>query len=197
MTLEDFITQYDRAEAIVLLEGKRQVLPEDQDRLVALGKMLAERTVHMTFRSGNATGADQYFSLGVTQVDPSRLQVITPYTGHRQAKNLAQHTLALDQIDLLAEPEVVYATKRNKKMEKWVDQYVAGARDRFSIKAAYLLRYTVKVLGTQSLPPATCGLFYDDLQNPESGGTGHTMGVCRQHEIPVLNQRVWMEWLDG
>ena len=102
MTLEDFITQYDRAEAIVLLEGKRQVLPEDQDRLVALGKMLAERTVHMTFRSGNATGADQYFSLGVTQVDPSRLQVITPYTGHRQSKNLAQNTLALDQIDLLA-----------------------------------------------------------------------------------------------
>jgi hypothetical protein len=133
MTLEDFITQYDRAEAIVLLEGKRQVLPEDQDRLVALGKMLAERTVHMTFRSGNATGADQYFSLGVTQVDPSRLQVITPYTGHRQAKNLAQHTLALDQIDLLAEPQVVYATKRNKKIEKWVDQYVAGARDRFSV----------------------------------------------------------------
>lgn len=158
--------------------------------------MLAERTVHMTFRSGNATGADQYFSLGVTQVDPSRLQVITPYTGHRQAKNLAQHTLALDQIDLLAEPEVVYATKRNKKIEKWVDQYVAGARDRFSIKAAYLLRDTVKVLGTQSLPPAICGLFYDDLQNPESGGTGHTMGVCRQEKIPVLDQRVWMEWLD-
>lgn len=66
-----------------------------------------------TFRSGNADGADFYFSKGVLQVAPDRLQVITPYKNHRQKKNKANETISLDQIDLLNEPEVVYQSKNN------------------------------------------------------------------------------------
>ena len=92
-----------------------------------------------TFRSGNADGADFYFSKGVLQVAPDRLQVITPYKNHRQKKNKANETISLDQIDLLNEPAVIYQSKNNKKTKSLIDKYVDGAKDRFSIKALTLL----------------------------------------------------------
>lgn len=196
MTLREFINQYDRQGAIVLLEGKRAVMESDIDLLVQLGKMLATRTKHITFRSGNADGSDQYFSLGVSAVDKSRLQVITPYTGHRKKTNQAYLTYSLDDVNVAAEPEVVFQSKSNKRMEKLVDQYIAGARDRYSIKAAYILRDTIKVIGTDEIKPATFGIFYDDLVQPKSGGTGHTMKVCEINHIPVIDQGIWFKWLE-
>ena len=197
MTLQEFIKQFDRDGSIVLLEGKRKVAEEDQKKLVALGRLLALNTEKMIFRSGNAEGADQFFSEGVAVINPQRLQVITPYSGHRKKSNKAYQTIPLDQIDLAAEPEVVYQSKSNKKTEKLIDNYVSGDRDRYSIKAAYIIRDTVKAIGTGELPPTTVGLFYDDLANPRTGGTGHTMNVCEQNRIPVLDQRTWMGWLEG
>lgn len=196
MTLEEFIKRFDQDHSIVLLEGKRLVKEEDREKLVTLGRILASNTDKMLFRSGNAEGADQLFAEGVAQVNPSRLQVITPYSGHRQKSNKAYQTITLDEIDLVEEPEVVYQSKSNKKTKDLIDRYVSGQRDRFSIKAAYIIRDTIKAIGTVELPPANIGLFYDDLSNPRSGGTGHTMNVCEQNKILVLDQRIWMEWLD-
>ena len=195
MTLEEFIKTFDKKDAIVLLEGKRNVLEADSELLIQLGKSLATKTKYMTFRSGNADGSDHYFSLGVASVDKSRLQVITPYTGHRKKTNQAYVTYSLDEINVAAEPEVVFQSKANKKTEKLIDQYVAGARDRFSIKAAYIIRDTIKAIGTDEIKPATFGVFYDDLANPKAGGTGHTMKVCELNDIPVIDQRVWFKWL--
>ena len=77
-----------------------------------------------------------------------------------------------------------------------IDKYVGGAKDRFSIKAAYIIRDTVKVTGTQSgVAPTTFAFFYDDEQNPKTGGTGHTMEICELNKVPYLTQKVWMEWL--
>ena len=197
MTLQEFIHHFDRQDSIVLLEGKRKVAERDQEKLVALGRLLALRTSNMLFRSGNAEGADHLFSKGVTEVDPKRLQVITPYSGHRKKSNKAYQTIALDEIDLASEAEVVYQSKSNKKTEKLIDNYVSGGRDRYSIKAAYIIRDTIKAIGTGEIPPTTVGLFYDDLSNPRTGGTGHTMNVCEQNHIPVLDQRVWMGWLEA
>jgi hypothetical protein len=135
--------------------------------------------------------------LGVSEVDKSRLQVITPYTGHRQKTNQAYETISLDEINLVAEPEVLYQSKGNKKTEKLIDQYVLGARDRFSIKAAYIIRDTIKAIGADDISPASFGIFYDDLTKPKEGGTGHTMNVCEQNNIPIINQIVWMRWLEG
>jgi hypothetical protein len=195
MTFKEFVETYDQENAIVLLEGKRTVAEADQTKLVALGKLLAASTSRMKFRSGNAAGADQYFSAGVTQVDPKRLQVITPYTDHRKRTNLAWETYALDQINLAAEPEVVYQSKHNKSTQKLIDRFVAGDKDRFALKAAYIIRDTVKVIGTESIPRATFGVFYDDLTNPMTGGTGHTMQTCINNQIPLVDQTVWMEWV--
>ena len=196
MTLKEFINKFDKDNSIVLLEGKRKVLEADKKKLVSLGKLLASTTSKMIFRSGNADGSDQLFSVGVSLIDNKRLQVITPYTDHRKKTNLAYDTISLDEINVAAEPEVVYQSKSNKKTEKLVDQYISGARDRYSIKAAYIIRDTIKAIGTDEIKPATFGIFYDDLEIPMSGGTGHTMNVCEQNGIPIIDQRVWFGWMN-
>lgn len=195
MTLQEFINQFDTPNSIVLLEGKRNILEADKEKLTSLGRLLATKTKNMIFRSGNAEGADQLFSDGVTEVDIKRLQVITPYTGHRVKTNKAYETISLDEINIAAEPEVVYQSKSNKKTEKLIDQFVSGDKNRNTIKAAYIIRDTIKAIGTEDIKPATFGIFYDDLENPMSGGTGHTMMVCEQNNIPIIDQSIWFKWL--
>jgi hypothetical protein len=195
MTLKEFIKRFDKDNSIVLLEGKRNVLEADKQKLIALGRLLTSKTTRMTFRSGNAEGSDQFFSDGVTAVDNKRLQVITPYAGHRQKTNQAHETISLDEINIAAEPDIVYQSKRNKKTEKLIDQFVSGNKNRYSIKAAYIIRDTIKAIGTDKIKPATFGIFYDDLDNPMSGGTGHTMNVCQQNNIPLIDQNIWFKWL--
>lgn len=195
MTLKDFIKDFDTDNSIVLLEGKRNVLEADKEKLLALGKLLAVKTKRMTFRSGNAEGSDQLFSDGVTAVDNKRLQVITPYSGHRQKTNQAYETISLDDINISAEPEVLYQSKSNKKTKNLIDKFVSGEKNRFSIKAAYIIRDTIKAIGTEGVKPSTFAIFYDDLENPLSGGTGHTMDICKKNNIPIIDQKTWFKWL--
>lgn len=195
MTLKEFIRLFDKANAVVLVEGKREVQPADRDRLVAMGKLLARETRYMTFRSGNAKGADHLFSDGISSVDGSRLQVITPYAGHRQKVNVACQTISLDEIDIASEPQLVYQSRSNKRMRILIDQYVAGGRDRYSIKAACIIRDTLKAVGTSEIKPANFGIFYDDLKSPRTGGAGNTMSICEQIGIPVIDQNIWFRWL--
>lgn len=195
MTLEEFIEKFDKPNSVVLLEGKRNVLDEDKEKLIALGRLLANRTTNMIFRSGNAQGSDQLFSRGVTAVDNKRLQVITPYAGHREKTNQAYETISLDDINLGAEDEVVYQSKSNKKTENLIDRFVAGNKNRYTIKAAYIIRDTVKAIGAGEITPANFGIFYDDLNDPMSGGTGHTMNICLNNKIPIIDQKKWFEWL--
>lgn len=195
MTLNEFIEKYDFEESYVLLEGKRNVLESDKEKLFALGQLLASKSSKMMFRSGNADGADQYFSEGVASVDSKRLQVVTPYSGHRKKSNYAYDTINLDELNIVAEPEVVYHSKSNKKTEKLIDKYVSGEKNRVTLKAAYIIRDTIKAIGTKDIKPATFGIFYEDLESPQSGGTGHTMNVCEQNNIPIIDQRIWFKWL--
>ena len=195
MTLQEFLKGYDREGAIVLLEGKRDVREEDKPRLIAIGSLLAARSQWIIFRSGNAGGSDELFAEGVAAVDSRRMQVILPYTGHRKKQNKAYESIALDDIDLTTEPEVVYLSKGNEKTKKLIDPFVAGKKDRFTAKAAYIIRDTVKVVGTKSIPPADFGIFYDDLAAPMQGGTGHTMRVCIERQVPLIDQRTWFGWL--
>lgn len=129
MTLNEFIEKYDREGSLILLEGKRKVLDADREKLIKLGEVLASKSMKMIFRSGNADGSDLFFSQGVAAVDRNRLQVITPYDRHRNNANLASETYSLYEIDLASEPDIVYASKGNKKTENQVNRYVAGARD--------------------------------------------------------------------
>ena len=195
MDLQKFKDEYDFEGSIVLLEGKRNVIDIDKAKLIALGKLLSSTTSHMVFRSGNAAGADQYFSEGVASVDKDRLHVLTPYTGHRKKTNLAYETFALDQINMANDEDVIYQSKNNKKTKRLIDQYIAGDVNKNTIKAAYIIRDTVKVIGTSTIKPANFGIFYDDLKAPQTGGTGHTMNICKLNQIPLIDQRTWFNWL--
>ena len=196
MTLKEFVKQFDKPHSIVLLEGKRNVLEVDKEKLTALGRLLASTTNFMLFRSGNANGADQLFSDGVTEIDNKRLQVVIPYTGHRKETNQAYDTISLDDINIAAEPEVLYQSKSNKKTENIIDKFASGEKNRNTIAAAYIIRDTIKVIGTGDIKPATFGIFYDDLENPKTGGTGHTMNVCEHNSVPLVDQKTWFKWLE-
>ena len=196
MTLNEFITEFDKKGAVVLLEGKRNVAENDIPKLKELGKILAKKTKFMKFRSGNAAGSDEYFSIGVASINPQRLQVITPYKGHRKTKTQTDDIIALDELDLKNETELIKQSSHNKKMVRQIDEYVAGNIHRNSIKAAYIIRDTLKVIGTRKVSAATFGIFYDDLANLKSGGTGHTIKTCEANNIPAINQTTWLNWLE-
>ena len=195
MTLKQFIAVYDFPSSVVLLEGKRDVPTSEKNNLIALGRLLADNTANILFRSGNASGTDEYFSQGVSEIDPKRLQVITPYSGHRKKQNKAYSSISLDEVNLMNEPEVIYQSKKNKKTEKLIDRYVDGNKDRYSIKAAYIIRDTIKVIGAEQIKPANFAIFYDDLEKPMTGGTGHKMNICKQNGINFIDQRFWTNWI--
>ena len=190
-----FLREYDRPGNVVLLEGKRTVKPEDAPLLTGLGRLLAANSRYLLFRSGNAAGADALFAAGVAAVDASRLQVILPYTGHRKAYNQAGSSLALDTINLTEEPQIIYESRLHKGTASLIDRYVSGTRNAYTIKASYILRDTVKVLGAAELPKAAFACFYDDLDAPRQGGTGHTMAVCERNDVPFADQQIWTQWL--
>jgi hypothetical protein len=195
MDLEEFIKMYDYPGSIVLLEGKRTVLEKDKSYLTDLAYQLAKNSKHIVFRSGNAGGSDELFAEGVAKVDAKRMEVVIPYTGHRKKANQNYATYALDELDVTAEPDLINYSLQNKGLKQQVQRYIEGKRDRFAIKAAYILRDTMKVLGNKEIPKATAALFYDDLIQPMTGGTGHTMLVCKEEGVPMFDQREWLEWI--
>jgi len=197
MTLSTFIQQYDFPGSIVLLEGKRVVRPEDIDKLIALGRLLASKTGHIKFRSGNAPGSDELFSQGVSETDITRLQIIKPYRSHRTAAEQTKDVVSLDDVNMENEKNLITASAVNDRTKMLLRNYVQGTRSALSMKAAYLIRDTLKVVGAEGLPAANFAIFYDSLNKPMSGGTGHTMQVCKQNQVPLIDQRIWMTWLAG
>jgi len=197
LTFSDFILQYDIPGMVCLLEGKRKVLEEDQPLLQTFGKLLAASSKHIVFRSGNAKGADELFTNGVKSIDPNRLEIILPYSNHRKPKAGDTYSLSLDELNIANEPEIIYHTNAaSVKNKKSIDRYVSGIRDKLSIKAAYLLRDTVKVLGDgNEFKSAGFAFFYTDAEYPLSGGTGHTVRVCQRNNVNWINQGVWMSWI--
>jgi len=70
-----------------------------------------------------------------------------------------------------------------------------AANKSLGAKARYLIRDTLKVAGhPESFPPPVAALFYVNLDNPEAGGTGHTIRVCRNSGIPYAFQDEWGSW---
>jgi len=195
MEFQEFKVKHDHPGTILLFGGKRDVLEEDMQLIRNLGHYLVSNTEHIVFRTGNASGSDALFAEAIAAIDSSRLQSVTPYDGHRKKTNYAKDRFSLDEIDVASEPEVIYHSKANTKTKHLVDDYVSGKRDQYAMKAAYIIRDTLMVIGGKDISPSACGLFYDDLKTPMTGGTGHTMNVCRLNNIPFFDQRTWRNWL--
>lgn len=182
-------------EPVILVEGRRSILPESAIAASCLAEFLAGKFPHLKFRSGNASGADEAFTSGVLKVAPERLQIIAPYAGHRRRQ---RHPLVYyDSPESLSSEELleiqamtIVATPANKGLMKW---YQRGGK--LGSQAACLIRDTMKLTkfaGLISKPVAA--LFYVDLADPEAGGTGHTIRVCRQAGVPVIFQDSWETW---
>ena len=197
MTLELFIEKYDLPGKIVLLLGKRNVLAEDEEKVIELGSKLTQATKHILFRSGNAAGTDELFVKGVSKIASERIQLITPYSEHRKKASSTFYSIPLDALDVVNEPELLYHSKQDKKNKNLIERYEQGFKDANAMKGAYLLRDTLMVVGAKGVhvKRADFAIFYDDLSSPKKGGTGHTMNVCDSLGIPYITQKTWMDWL--
>ena len=171
---------------VVLLEGTRKVPKSEETMLTELGAFLAREFPRAIFRSGNAEGADTLFARGVERVDPQRMQLVVPSAGHRKKnRHLLNEVFSLGQVDGVHEEELAYQTQSATP----ANQRIIDKRHevpQLMAKARYLLRDTLKVMGDgkNGLAPATASIFYTQA-DPMSGGTGHTILVCLQNQVPV------------
>lgn len=184
-----------QASPVILLEGRRSIPPPEAMQAARLARFLAEQFPQARFRSGNAEGSDAAFSEGVALVDPQRLEVVTPYPGHRKKARVSGASYASpEDMDRLCEPDLlaqtVQATPANRRLIEAFGKPGPGGA-----KAAYLVRDTLKVVGIEGrLNQPTAALFWVDLQDPEAGGTGHTIRVCQQLGVPIIFQTDWATW---
>lgn len=183
------------ARPIVLLEGRRKISSLDYAQAKRFGHGLAARFPRAVFRSGNAEGSDEAFSEGVAALDASRLHVVAPYAAHRRRHRYSDAFYdSPESMPRLREEPIlrvtIAATPRNR------DIFAPSAPPRLAAKASYLIRDTMKTMGySEEAPAPTVACFMVDLADPEAGGTGHTIRICRQTGVPVVFQDDWATWV--
>ena len=199
MDYQDFqryIKHLNKKNSVVLIEGKRKVKQEDRIIIPKLGEQLAKDFPDIIFRTGNAKGADELFAQGVSNVAPERLEFILPYKTHKKGNRIEKAKYySLDEVKI--SEEIVNQTKQTSgKNRHMIELYLSGIRNNFTMKAPYLLRDTLKVIGMEGvISRADFGIFYDDLENPLKGGTGYTIKICKENKIPIVTQDEWGNWI--
>jgi hypothetical protein len=183
---------------VIALIGKRDVPDNEVQTLIEMGRKLAEKLPNAMFRSGNADGADTLFVEGVRSVDPNRLALFLPRQGHRKNTADGLTTYALETLNLASEPSIVAAARTHPGTRHNVDNYLRGDRDRFSVKVPYILRDAWMILGstTVPLPRVDAVIYYDDIKQPLSGGTGFTVKLARSKFVNTFNQDAWKPWFE-
>jgi hypothetical protein len=197
MTFIEFSNIINNAkDPVILIEGRRSISSQAAASARMAASFLAGRFPQLKFRSGNASGSDEAFTAGVLAISPERLQIIAPYASHRKRQ---RHPLALYEspeslsTEALEHVKVmtIAASPGNKGL---VACYQRGGK--LGSQAACLIRDTLKVAGIAGkVDPPTAALFYIDPANPEAGGTGHTIRVCRNANVPVVFQDCWESWI--
>ena len=196
MTIPSFLQEARKRERpIILLEGTRKVPDEEVKGLHDLATFLSSSLPTAVFRSGNAQGSDSYFFHALAAENPERLEYILPYpdSGKKRIPPLAQ-VFSLEDLNQEETAAVVKKTlSASPDLEGLVQMFLARGRNRVTVKAMYLLRDTLKVIGAPSLhlPPADFGFFFVNPEKPLSGGTGHTIRVCQKMNVPVFTQNDW------
>jgi len=180
-------------EPVVLLEGRREISDDMAAAARRFACLLAARLPQLKFRSGNASGSDEAFARGVADCDPSRMELIVPYKGHRRAGREGVRSFSADDLSFEQRAIVAEATYAASPRSRGLMQ---ARSPRLQAKASYLLRDTLKVLGHGGgLAPPAAGFFYVDPEDAMAGGTGHTIRVCQQLAVPVILQKDWLEWM--
>ena len=185
------------AEPVVLLEGSRDLEVEHRDMLVEFAAKLASVFPTAIFRSGDALGSDSAFAEGINQINTALLQLVLP--NDRKAKTQNQETrVSLEQLPPREKSKLIELTKRATPANKpLIEFYEKGLEGRARYQAQYLIRDTLKVIGSKKfkLRSATIGCFYVNSTKATGGGTGHTIRVCEQATVPIVTQGDWFQWL--
>ena len=87
----------------------------------------------------------------------------------------------------------VSASPKNHRL---LDLYLRGqSGSQAYAKAQYLVRDALKVFGSPALKfaPATVALFFINNIGTTSGGTAHTIRLCKRQKVPVFTQQDWLE----
>lgn len=183
---------------IVLLEGTRNVPESEKLKLIKFTENLASTFPEAIFRSGNASGSDELFAKGVESIYAFRMQQVLPYPNANK-KRLHKHSPVISLADLTFEELQELAElgiKATPSYKSLFDLYLKDLKKtRTTIKAMYLLRDALKVIGCPRLEfeSADVGFFFTDLNNPSGGGTGHTIRMCEIKGIPVFTQEKWLK----
>ena len=183
---------------VLLMEGSRKVKKTDENNLFSFAKSLVENYSEMIFRSGNASGSDEFFAKGIESVNPQQMEQVLPYSNankkrlHNNSRILVLDELTDNEIDELGELSIE-ATPSYKGLIKAYTK--TRTKNRLTVKALYLLRDALKVTGLPRLGfrPANAGIFYLNLKSPGGGGTGHTIRICHLKNIPVFTQESWLK----
>ena len=133
----------------------------------------------------------------MASVDASRLEFVLPYAAHRSKQRPAESAaVAIDDISADRLQEVVSATvDASPQYESTAVSYRQIQTDsRQRSVAQLILRDTLKVTGSETMTPPVAGIFFVHEPDPDRGGTGHTMRVCRARGVPVIQQSQWLEW---
>ena len=183
---------------VVLLEGTRKVFKADGEYLILFAKTLAAKYPNMIFRSGNADGSDELFAKGIESIDAKRIEQILPYPNshkkrlHEDSRILSLDELTKKEIGALAD----FSLKATPNYKALIEAYMKTMnKNRLTVKAIYLLRDALKVTGLKRLDfkPAEIGIFYTNDNKPTGGGTGHTIRMCKLHNIPIITQKTWLK----
>lgn len=191
----DLITSI--ASPVVLLEGSRMVEEANKTRITTFGEKLAYEFPNAIFRSGNANGSDSFFAEGVSSINPQQLELVLP--NKRKTKSTdGEKRICLEDLTDAEIKRICKITKDATPINKaLIEYYEKGFQGSPRIKAQYLLRDALKVIGSKKLnfKPANFGIFYLNSTKKTGGGTGHTIRVCELLNIPVILQNQWLEWL--
>ncbi len=168
---------------VILVEGTRNLLDKDRPKLVPFAEIIARVFPDAKFRTGNATGADEAFAEGIRNIDPNRTQYVLPYKTYEKKKIDPQSKVY--SLEAVPDPEAegIYrqTMKASPEVANLIKLYMKlRVRNRSTVKALYLIRDALKVVGSKalSLAPTTAEIFYVDPERPFSGGTAHTIRLC-------------------
>lgn len=193
MTFNEFRNHYDYPGSVVLFGGKRKIQECDSLKLFELGKFLSENTTHIMFRTGNSSGSDFFFAEGFS--DKNRLESVVPFKSYRKKYNKALNQTSLENFSFTGNDDIIKLSTSNKKTARLINDYLLGKRDCYVLKCSFIIRDTLMVIGSENiLRKISFGLFYDDLENPKIGGTGHTMQVCDRVLFPYINHKLFFDW---
>lgn len=169
-----------------------------------LAQWLSGRFPNAVFRSGNAEGTDTVFADAVAASDPSRLELVLPHRGMGRARRPATaRCFSLEMLPRTELEHIVAVTRgvgrdAGRLADRYLNQDTVG-KSAATAAAAYLLRDTLKVVGSEALglAPASLGIFFVNKEHPTGGGTGHTITVRSQQGVPVAVQSQWATWMNS